>query len=167
MDIVLRLTKGPIILAGMDFSFPRMKSYANFTPEFNKWQARTGPYFSLEMASIENIFSRKTVFVENHYNCYIPTFQTMYSYLRSLETVLQFYKRNDVYILCPESAKINGTSPLFFEEEADRLLSRSFSKKIALENSLYPPELLSFCHKKIIELDGYCIPYSHDSTFTV
>ncbi|MBN2144125.1 MAG: motility associated factor glycosyltransferase family protein [Candidatus Aureabacteria bacterium] len=152
MDILLRLAKGPLLLAGMDFSFPRLKSYANFSPEFNKWQSRTGPYFTLEMASIENVFSRKTVFVENFYQSHIPTFQTMYSYLRSLETILQFYKRNDVYMLYPEGAKIKGVSPLFFEEETDKLLSEPFSKLIRLENPHHPPELLSFCREKIKSL---------------
>jgi len=152
-DIVLNHAKGDIIFAGMDFSFPGMKAYSNYSPEFNNWFNKTTPYYTMEMASIENIYSRKTIFIENNMGAQIPTFQSMYRYVRALESVIDFHKRDNIYILNPLGAKIKGTTPIMFEEELNNLipdiiLDKTFSFNIMKFNS----GLKNFCKEKILEL---------------
>jgi hypothetical protein len=140
-DIALRNTRGPVIFIGMDFAFPLLKAYADFTPEFNAWHQNTAPYYTLETASAENIHSRKTVFIDNFMGARVPTFQSMYRYVRSLETILKFHDRRSVYIVRPEGARIEGVVPLYFDEELETLLPGSFSKRFPrLPRALAPDE---------------------------
>ncbi len=153
-DIVLNHAKGDIIFAGMDFSFPGMKAYANYSPEFNNWFKKTTPYYTMEMASIENIYSRKTIFIENNMGARTPTFQSMYRYVRALESIIDFHKRSNIYILNPLGAKIKGTTPIMFQEELNKLIpDTTIDKTFFLKPLEFNKELEEFCKEKVSELE--------------
>ncbi|EKD27137.1 MAG: hypothetical protein ACD_79C00859G0002 [uncultured bacterium] len=154
-DIVLNHTKGPVIFAGMDFSFPELKPYANYSPEFNKWHNKTGPYYTLEMVAIENIYSKKIVNIESFFGVNLLTFQSMYSYLRSLEAIVDFHKRTDVYAYSPGGAKIENVTPIIFEEELLNIIPEKISKEVNFSSFKQDESIVNFCYEKLGNLDAY------------
>ena len=151
VDLVLNHAKGPVFFFGMDFAFPFLKSYADFTPELDKWSRSTCPYYTLEMVSIENIYSRKLVFTDSYDGDRIPTFQSMYSYLRSLETIIDFHKRGDIYTLFPQGIKIKGVLPLSSHEFQSKL-TKEAEKAFKISLLTADSSLIDFCMNKINSL---------------
>ena len=148
VDLVLNHAKGPVFFFGMDFSFPFLKSYADFTPELYKWSRNTTPYYTLEMVSVENIYSRKIVFMDSYEGMRIPTFQSMYSYLRALETVIEFHKREALFTLFPQGVKIKGVIPLSSDQFRSKL-SKEAEKNFKINSHAADPVLADFCMNKL------------------
>ncbi len=157
VDLVLNHAKGPVFFFGMDFSFPFLKSYADYTPELEKWSRNTSPYYTLEMISIENIYSRTMVYADSYDGLRIPTFQSMYSYLRSLETIIDFYKRGDLYTLFSQGVKINGVLPVK-SLELSLKLKKEVDKNFKINFLTADSSLIDFCADKMKSLKNLDLP---------
>jgi hypothetical protein len=128
-DIVARMGCRPVILAGIDYSFPGWKFYATHTPEYKKILSGVSRFSPLETISYHCIREQKLMFLPNAGGAPVPTYQSLYSYARSMEQLIRSHKEAEVYSLFSEGVHLQGTKNLFFEEELEALLPGSVDKQ--------------------------------------
>ncbi|MCK5706926.1 MAG: motility associated factor glycosyltransferase family protein [Candidatus Aureabacteria bacterium] len=132
-DVAAQMGFDNIILAGMDYSFPGWKFYATDTPEFKKQVNSVNRFNSIETMSYDAIRSQKLFFLNNSNGIPVPTYQSLYSYARSMEHLIEKYDTANVYNLFSEGVHLKDTKNIFFEEELEELMAEDIDKQHIFE----------------------------------
>ena len=118
-DVAAQMGVKRVLFAGMDYGFPGWKFYAVRTPEHKKLIGEVSRFRPVETISIDVIRSQKVVYMNNASGMPVPTYQSLYSYARSMEQLIKEYDDLPVYITCFQTA-------FFFRERAMFFLKRNW-----------------------------------------
>jgi len=131
-DLMIQLGFNPIIMAGMDYSYPNFKAYSANSFESEQLRHFTHRYFTLEMAHRKRIEAEKVVKVHSYAGEEILSTLSLCSYKKNIEKLVAINRQKvTFYNLAVNGAFIDGTSYIPKEILIDNLLN-NIDKKIII-----------------------------------
>jgi hypothetical protein len=129
LDLAVRYGVGTLFFVGQDCGFPDWKVYsANLTRNRN-WVRQVNRFMSLEVLHRQAAAVAKLVYVPDRYGAPIPTHQSLYSYLRELERIVEANSGCTFYNFFSRGASIRGVRNVQLVEEVDRILPPRLDKR--------------------------------------
>ena len=110
-DLMVQLGFNPIVMAGMDYSYPNFKAYSANSFESEQLRFVTHRYNTLEMAHRKRIEAEKVVKVRSYSGGEILSALSLCSYKKNIEKLVAIHRQKvTFYNLAVSGAFIDGTS---------------------------------------------------------
>ena len=78
--------------------------------------------------------------LKDKYNNEVLTHQTLYGYLKQVETLIEENSDNQFYNLFSRGARIEGAEDIYLEEELSLLLPSKIDKSVSIQKLEYSEE---------------------------
>lgn len=134
LDVLGYMGCNPVILVGVDYSFPGGKEYSSNVATTKQWMHHVHRLQTLENIHMNNIFSKKVIMVKDKYGNDVPTHQNLYAYLKQIETLIYENKETDFYTYYSQGAHIQGTEEICLSDEIEGLLAGTINKDMSLQD---------------------------------
>jgi hypothetical protein len=127
----------------MDYCFPGGKMYSSNITETKKWFSDVYKLNTIESIHRDAINDKKVMTIRNKYGEEISTFQTLYAYLKQIESLISASENRQFYNFLSHGAHIEGADDIFLCEELSLLLPKDIDKHICVEEEPVKDELRS------------------------
>jgi len=133
LDLLMNMGCNPLVFVGMDYSFPGGKLYSANIAETKKWVSQVNRLNPMESIHWHAIHGDKVITIKNKYGEDIPTYQTLYTYLRQIEQLIVEHTNVTFYNFLSHGAHIQGADDIFLAEELALLLPNTVNKQIEIK----------------------------------
>ena len=141
LDVLMQMGCNPVLFIGMDYCFPGGKMYSSNITETKKWFSDVYKLNTIESIHREAINDKKVMTIKNKYGEEISTFQTLYAYLKQIESLISASENRQFYNFLSHGAHIEGSDDIFLCEELSLLLPKDIDKRICIEEEPVKDEL--------------------------
>ncbi len=131
LDLAVRYGVSKLFFVGQDCAFPDWKVYSANLARNRGWLGEADRFSSLEVRHRLVAMLAKIVHVTDRYGAPIPTHQSLYSYLRELERIVQACPECEFYNFFSRGAAIRGVRDVQLVEQVDELVPTHLDKRWA------------------------------------